>query len=729
MKKFLNIIVGGIQSKIFNLVMVTALMIVASYAGVTWYQTRSLSRLVKETNEKQQASIDEISSESMMNLMEDSLGRNIELESYIADDALGGLQSNVLMVGEYAEVLLAHPARYPSRIPAGPSAENDGKPAVQLLLSEGVSLDDPDVAAKAGLLGNISEMMCSVYNNSPEMNSCYIAAPEGIIIAVDEHSAQKVDENGNVRSFPVTERPWYIAAEKAGHVVFTGVERDYFSGRVGIICAVPIYINGELEAVVGADLFLDSMTEAFSVPENEGTILCIINERGQVIFSSEEEGLFRATPADQARDLRSRWYGELAEFIQNVLDGSRDVGLVKASGKEYYMAGARLESVGLAIISVVDKELTEQPAVMMNERLNEIQNEASLAYNESIYRSRTTILLLLSGIFILTIVNARWLGRWIVRPLEKMTKRVGSLSGDNLQFTMEDTFRTGDEIEVLAQSFANLSEKTMHYIDEVQRATAEKERIGSELRMAKDIQASQLPNKFPPYPERSEFSLYASMDPAKEVGGDFYDFFLIDDDHLALVMADVSGKGIPASLFMMVSRILIKTHLTDGEDPATTLMRVNNQLLEGNGAEMFVTVWLAVVNLVDGTGVAVNAGHEHPVIRRAGGPYELLEYKHSPAVATMEDMIYKSHTFELHPGDSLFVYTDGVPEAVNAAKEQFGTARLVEALNTDPDRDVQSTVEAVTEAISVFVQDEEQFDDITMLCFEYNGPSKPEGQA
>ena len=246
-------------------------------------------------------------------------------------------------------------------------------------------------------------------------------------------------------------------------------------------------------------------------------------------------------------------------------------------------------------------------------------------------------------------------------------------------------------------------------------------RMGAELSMATDIQASQLPRLFPAFPNRPEFDVFASMTPAKEVGGDFYDFFLIDDDHIGLVMADVSGKGVPAALFMMVARVLIKSHLQNGESVGEALENVNDQLCESNEAELFVTVWAAIVQISTGKGSAANAGHEHPALRRADGKYELISYRHSPAVATMEGMPYKEHEFELHPGDSLFVYTDGVAEATNAKNELFGTDRMLEALNRNPDAMPEEVLSNVMDGINTFVAGAEQFDDITMLCLKYNG--------
>ena len=253
----------------------------------------------------------------------------------------------------------------------------------------------------------------------------------------------------------------------------------------------------------------------------------------------------------------------------------------------------------------------------------------------------------------------------------------------------------------------------------------EQKRVAEELRMARELQMSALPMEFPPFPDREEFCLYASMTPAKEVGGDFYDFFLIDSDHLALVIADVSGKGIPAAMFMMMSKTLILNQLMTGCDPATALDRVNRQLCEHNDAHMFVTVWLAVLEISTGKGLACNAGHENPAFRRAGGEFELLKYKHNMIVGGSKKAKYQNREFELRPGDCVFVYTDGVPEAANAAEEMFGEERLSETLNQCPDAAPEALVRQVHDAVGRFADSAPQFDDITMLCFKYYGTDRP----
>ena len=326
----------------------------------------------------------------------------------------------------------------------------------------------------------------------------------------------------------------------------------------------------------------------------------------------------------------------------------------------------------------------------------------------------TAVLLLLIGIAFIV--------RTMIRPIVMVSSEAERFVGDNKNISENlDKIKTHDEIQVLSENLLKLEIGINEYIDNLTEVTAEKERIGAELNVATQIQADMLPSIFPAFPERSEFDIYATMTPAKEVGGDFYDFFLVDDDHLAMVMADVSGKGVPAALFMVIAKTLIKNRTQMGGSPAEILGYVNEQLCEGNEAELFVTVWLAVLEISTGKGMAANAGHEHPVIRRGDGSFELIKYRHSPAVATMEGIKFREHEFEMHPGDCLYVYTDGVPEATNSEDELFGCDRMLDALNQKPQASTQELLFGVKEKIDAFVGEAPQFDDITMLCLDYYG--------
>ena len=344
------------------------------------------------------------------------------------------------------------------------------------------------------------------------------------------------------------------------------------------------------------------------------------------------------------------------------------------------------------------------------------ENEVVLSRDTSVLMTAVMDVLIFLALFAVIVVLIRKL---VVNNIDSVNNSLARITDGDLDVVVD----VRDNVE-----FSSLSDDINSTVTTLKRYIAEAAaRIDQELEIARAIQLSALPRSFPAFPDRRDFDIYASMDPAKEVGGDFYDFFFIDDNHLALVMADVSGKGIPAAMFMMTAKTLIKNRAQLGGSPAEILADVNDELCEGNDAELFVTVWLAILDLATGRGMAANAGHEHPTLRRAGGAYELVVYRHSPAVATMEGLRFREHEFELRPGDSLFVYTDGVAEATDAHDELFGTERMLAALNRDPGASPEALLQNVRREIDAFVGDAPQFDDITMLCLRYDGPEGRNG--
>jgi len=720
MKKIQNYVIGGIKQKIFNLVLFTIILIVAAYSLMFLYQTKSLSALSEKTSREQREAISVISRQTMDAVIDTNLKERTKLQAQIADGVFQDMKLVVELVGDYAGMLFAAPDAYPAVDVAAPDASLNGVVSAQLLLDAGTDPEDPKIAEKIGLIGNMSGLMCSLYEKM-QISSCFAALPEGIFMVVDDQPRAKFSRNGSVYNFNARERHWYKLAAEKGELVFSDVYYDTFTGRIEIDCALPVYQEGELAAVIGASLYLDSVSENRQ-SEDEGIYYLVLNDQGQVIISPEEKGTLKVNVSSDAEDLRENSNPELADFVSRALKDSTDVTLVHVEDGTYYMCSTIMETVRWTLVSIVSKELIDQPTVVMNEQQEKIQKGAVETFRNTQFHLTNILRLVVIIISLLGVASALFLAQKIIEPLNTITKRVASLGIRNVRFKMEDVYRTGDEIEVLAEAFSKMSSRTLRYVDKIRTVTAEKERIGAELDMARKIQVSQVPRLFPAFPTRREFDLYASMSPAKEVGGDFYDFFLIDDDHICLVMADVSGKGVPAALFMMVSRVLIKTHLQSGQTPSEALYSVNNQLCESNEADFFVTVWLAVVQISTGKGIAVNAGHEHPVLRRAGGKYELVIYRHAPAVAVMEGTMFREHDFEMHPGDSLFVYTDGVAEATDANEELYGTTRMLEALNQDPDADPKTTLTNVLDGINEFVAGAEQFDDITMLCMKYFGP-------
>ena len=362
---------------------------------------------------------------------------------------------------------------------------------------------------------------------------------------------------------------------------------------------------------------------------------------------------------------------------------------------------------------------------------------ADISMND-VMHTRQMFLITLAGLMVgiaavLLVLFLLMLRRRVIRPIDQLSQATRDFIQNNEEELAAGTaavnvpdIRTGDELQLLADSFRRMEEDMISYIREFMKATAEKERIGAELNVATQIQADMLPRIFPAFPEREEFDIYATMNPAKEVGGDFYDFFLVDDDHLAVVIADVSGKGVPAALFMVIAKTFIKNHAQSREAPGEVFTHANEQLCEGNDAGLFVTAWMGVLELSTGRFVYVNAGHNPPLLKRAGGTYEWLRSRPGFVLAGMEGIRYRENVLTLSPGDSLYLYTDGVTEATNKEQALFGEERLQAALNEQPDLPVGQLLPRIKGSIDAFVGDAEQFDDITMLGLYY--AKKGEGQ-
>ncbi|MCR4608186.1 MAG: serine/threonine-protein phosphatase [Eubacterium sp.] len=326
----------------------------------------------------------------------------------------------------------------------------------------------------------------------------------------------------------------------------------------------------------------------------------------------------------------------------------------------------------------------------------------------------------IGGMLLALVILLVMLYRRAIAPVSKLQKIVLKYREDKdsdavVMSTAE--IKERNEIGSLSDDIAELAKEIDQYTEDNIRLVSEKERVSAELDMARKIQAEQLPNVFPAFPDRDEFDIYASMTPAKEVGGDFYDFFFIDKDHLALVMADVSGKGVPAALFMMMSKILINNYATMGLPPHEILERTNQTICKNNKQKMFVTVWLGIYEISTGKVVASNAGHENPVICRPDGTFSVFDDgEHGFVIGGLKKVKYTEYEFTLEKGGALFVYTDGLPEATDSGDKMFGMERLLSALNSDPDASPEQLNKNVNKAVHNHVKKAPQFDDITMLA-------------
>lgn len=366
---------------------------------------------------------------------------------------------------------------------------------------------------------------------------------------------------------------------------------------------------------------------------------------------------------------------------------------------------------------VVDKDGDNFAIVSVDVNMNDVVAER----RAFLYRIIGVSCIIIIAATLICVMLAR---RMLTAPLEELSKKTKVFAEKEGEYTKADVIHidnpSKDEVGDLYQEIRNMQGNLIDYMDNIKKVTAEKERIGAELNVATKIQKDMLPCIFPAFPERPEIDVYATMDPAKEVGGDFYDFFMVDEDHVALVIADVSSKGVPAALFMVIAKTLIKNQTQYGHNVAEVFSIVNNQLCEGNDEGMFVTAFTAVINVKTGHMVYANAGHE-PFLYRHDGEWQWIRPEAGFILAGLPDFPYKSAEMNLSPGDRLFMFTDGVSEAQNIENELFGEDRITKSILAHGDGELSGVPVMVRADIDEFVGEAPQFDDITMLVFEYRG--------
>ena len=714
MKKYFGITFGGFQQKTLRLALLILLLACSMFTAVSIYQNQQLIQIVEETRIEQESSISAISSETMHQVIENSLTTSTQLQAQLADNDFQEVVRNLYMLQSMAQDLLEKGNSTRMQTVSSPLASMDGTSSAYVLSEEGV---DPTKSELLGIIANLSNAMIAMHKNSDKIDGCYIGLMDGTFFVVDDKAAGKLDDSGQPLSFPVRERPWYIGAIETDDPFYMDAVADAFSNKLLITCAVAIRNQEEILGVAGLDIVLENMNDFVSTT-TEGYYSYVVNNSGHIILGPEGGGILSEQMEAQA-DLRT--IPELSAVLSLAQVQNTGLKTITLGEKEYYITGAPMTSVGWLLLNIVDKQVTQQPEKQLLSDYDSTNHKATAQFNEGVSRTRGLGLALLAIVLLISLVAAYLSTKKMVEPIEQMTRSIHNSSVSGRIFEMKDEYRTNDEIELLAEAFADLSKKTREYIREITEITAEKERIGAELSLATRIQLAMLPHVFPAFPEHLDFDIFATMDPAKEVGGDFYDYFLVDDDHLCMVMADVSGKGVPAALFMMASKIILQSCAMLGNGPAEILTLTNQAICSSNQEDMFVTVWVGILELSTGRLTAANAGHEYPVIKKPGGNYELYKDKHSFVIGGMDGIKYKEYELQFEPGSKLFLYTDGIPEATDANKAMFGTDRMLEVLNSVQDDAPTDTLKAVRSAVDGFVQDAEQFDDLTMLCFEYRG--------
>ena len=707
-----NIKIGGLENKIFNLCLILVVGAIMIFAILGVVRLKQLSEMANEASQKQTNEVKQISESSMQNAVESRVNQVGKLNAELMNNEFWTLAHDQKVFALQVEEIIRNADDYTPVELKLPDAANEGEYALQLLVPEGRDPEtDVEEMALIGKVATLAPQMKEIVEaNDRHLIECMVSFPSGYSIIMDTHSEQKLDENGVLTPYNATTREWYGKCVELNDVYFSPVKFSFFDKMPEMQFARPVFVDGELVAVVEGALRLNNLQRmARDVELSENSITLLIGSEGEIIFKSKEvENFERSVNSGLQKLVKSASAG---------LSGNMNVNL---NGTGYYACYDPISTVGWSYAILYPQAEIASSTEKILSSMDAVSEEANEQYEEILGRTSKLVIVVVILLIVNAIVVALGFSRRILKPITIMTNKIKELDDDNLLFEMEDIYKTGDEIELLAGAFSELSGKTVQYIKKVMEVTAEKERLGAELDLANRIQANMLPKDFPLFPDRNEFSLFATMTPAKEVGGDLYDSFFIDDDHLAMVIGDVSGKGVPAALFMVISKTLIKSRALRGGTPAEILTDVNNSLCDGNDEGLFVTVWLGILTISTGHIIEANGGHENPAVYRAArDEFEFIMKKHDMVLGVMPDIPYRDDEFDISDGDMIFVYTDGLPEAQNKDEELYNNDRMLAPLNRHKNDNPKELLKDIHDEVNEYVGDAPQFDDLTMLAMKF----------
>jgi sigma-B regulation protein RsbU (phosphoserine phosphatase) len=629
------------------------------------------------------------------------------------DAKLLEVENHTRIVAAYAEKLYANPENYAVHPLEYLQPGQEGTPVPHIRTAPGVTYDA--ILPELDTLGNVSDVLEEFLVTDINVTASYVGTESGFFVTVDTTAS-----GPNRMDYDPRTRGWYQGAKDTGGLFWTDIFADASGRGASISCAMPIYQNGRLKAVAGTGATMSEISEIVrgATIGNSGYAF-LLNGRGEVVitprseYAVDEDGNVIGENYLESKD------EEVYALADAMTKGQNSVRQLSLDGQDVIVAFAPLKRTDWSIGVVMPRAEVTAPIEAMQKSIQGLSAESENTINNYMTVSFVVIVVAVVLALVLALIMSLRFAGTISKPISMLKDEAEEIGKGDLERTI--TLMTGDEIEELAHAFNQMTGELRVYIKDFEKVTADKERIATELNVATNIQASMLPHIFPPYPDRTEFDLYGSMEPAKEVGGDFYDFFLTDEKTLAVVMADVSGKGVPAALFMVIAKTLIKNNAQMGKTPVQVFEEVNNILCENNEGGMFVTTFLGFLNVETGEFDFVNAGHNPPCIKRGGNDWEYLPTKPGFVLAGMENMKYKPQNTQIAKGDKLYLYTDGVTEATDRVLDLYGEKRLLDTLNAHKEEGVIGIVNAIRTDIKDFAHGAEQADDITMLALEYYG--------
>ncbi len=703
---------GNIRSRILKALLGVASISLISFAIVSLdgmmrlgdFSVKSSTGLGQETLK--------ISKSALESLAQDGLQRIATDRANLCNAEFKEVEGAVNVLADISEKLWANPTLYP-RNRSYSAAQQPPNPKLSSVYQYPIGVDFKKVKSDLELSSAMDSIFMPFIANNSNINDFNLATPDGLF--------RRFPWGTVADDYDVRKRDWFKRAVESGKGGWSTPYIGVIAKNLRINYSKPIYRNKKLVAVVAINVPLQTINERIISTRlnNQGSAVLVDNNRKIIA----REGMI--TNSENWADPQKAEHFALdsdslgnKNFEEDLLAAKPGIHRAKYKGKDCYIAYAPVTSTHWSVLFIMPVDAINAPIIPTEKA---IIHQAETVKGQVTDKIRFSIVVL-SVVFLIIVfavyVVARRMAEFVTGPIMELDKGVRIIGNGNLEHKIE--IDSGDEIEELAGTFNKMTSDLREYIRDLTETTAAKERIQSELKVATDIQASLLPRLFPAFPDRPEFDIFATMDPAKEVGGDFYDFFFIDDNNLCFIIADVADKGVPAALYMMVSKTLLKSEGQRLGEPDQILRYVNNILAADNENCMFVTVFCAILNTRTGEVRFANAGHNPPLIIESQG-IRYLTVKAGFVLGPITDSAYETELITMLPGDTLFLYTDGVTEAKNPEAELYGEPRLLNALECGPKEDLAEMIHNIRTAVTKHANGAPQSDDVTLLAIKYKG--------
>ncbi len=722
-----------IKTRLLVLVLAAGFLSFLTLGGLSFYAMDIVKNGMDKLSERVGTAGAEFTEELMLRQLKDTLEDLAESRANFIDHETDLIRENVEIMARLMTNIVANPENFrPLRLrdPRVDTIQNFDPYIIYSPESylNGMTPENlpPEIRSEIDLASNLRIFMKPMAKSFGDYNSSfYVGSKNGWSICVSVFPTIRGElhfSDDEIYRYDCRARPWYVNAVNAGHTVFSELYIDTGRDKVQLIgCSAPYFDkNGQIAGVVGMDFSnTDIYSEIANTAVSDGGFSFVLNKQGNVLFSSRTEGEIFSNP--NKNDLRLCSEETLAQAATKMVNGEKGTVLVTVDGEEYFLAFAPMKTIGWSFGTLTPRRDVSKLAEAGRDYFLEQVELFGTRLQSEFFLIIFAVLILLVW-FLNTFISAsKILSARFVRPINELSDGVREIADGNYEKTLN--IKTDDEIKHLEICFNAMTFALKEYTADLTKTVSERERIQTELDIAAEIQSGMLPKDFP---ARDDIEILAKMTPAKEVGGDFYDFYMLDKTHVVITVADVSGKGIPAALFMGSSKTVLNNFIVrfyKENSLALAVSAANEKICSNNEAMMFVTAFIGVLDLETGEFTFVNAGHNPPVLYRAEENHcEFLDVKKNFVLGPMDGISFEEQKISLKRGDLLFVYTDGVTEALNVKNEEYLPDRLIKFMNsTDCRVDLKTLLKNIRADVANHVGDAEQSDDITLFAFRYNG--------